>query len=1086
MKKTLIGNAHWHGLRNFFRIMRLTFLFLMTCILQSFAVMSYSQQTKLNLEMSNSTLGSVLDAIEKQSEYYFMLNQKEVELNRLVTASFKNKKIDEVLDGLFLGSDVSYVISDRLIVLTAKSGFQNAQQSRTISGKVNDSSGSPLPGVSVVEKGTTNGTITNADGNFSLSNVPANATLAFSFVGMRTQEISLTGKSTVNVAMEEDAIGIDEVVAVGYGTQRKGSVTGAISSVTSDDIQELPVVDLGNALQGRASGVVSMSSGSRPGDGVTIRVRGRRSLTANNDPLFVVDGIPYEGNINDINPRDIKSMEVLKDASATAIYGSRGANGVILVTTTRGGDMPTTVSYNGYYGVTTPTGTPDMMTGTEYMQLKIDGGREVTDAEQAAFDKGVSTDWVDLIIANGYQQSHQLGVRGGNAKTAFAVSTNYFNEQGVIETQDFSRKTFRVNLDHKVNDFIKVGTSTQLSDQVQNRGSNGYYDALVASPLAEPYDEDGNMVYQPASDPLRWNPLADYVANAIVDERNRLRVFSNIFAEIDVTKDLNYRMNYGIDYQKNREGLFQGSLSSARQYSSPRARKIHSSNNVMTFENILTFDKEINENHKINATGLFSIQESNYEYSEIDVEGLPYEHQLFHNLSTAETVLKYDSDLREWGIMSFMGRINYSFKDKYLFTVTGRYDGSSRLAEGKKWGFFPSAAALWKISNEEFMQNQSLFSDLRLRASYGVTGNTGIDPYQTRGGLTRTIYSFAASSGYGYRPGDIANPDLRWESSATTNIGLDFGVGRAIAGTFEVYQTNTTDLLLERKLPITSGFDNVMTNIGETQNQGWEFSLNARIIDRQDFTWSTDLNLFGNREKIVDLYGDKTDDVGNKWFIGEPLTVWYDYRKIGIWQLGEEDQAKVYQATPGVIKVEDVPDENGEIDNKINQDDRQILGSNIPKITVGFGSRMEYKDFEFSFLLFGVFGQTIYNQFEDDLTTLQGRYNNPDVDYWTPDNPTNDHPKADGSRERPLYNSTRAYQKGDFLKVKNIQLAYNFPKNTLSRVGIKALKVYINADTPFTFSKVAKDGLDPEGYDGYLRAETPTTKMFSLGVNIDF
>lgn len=952
---------------------------------------------------------------------------------------------------------------------------------KTVTGTVSSPDGSALPGVTVVVKGTTIGTVTGTNGQYTIEVPEEENILVFSFIGMKTNEVSVGNNTSIDVTLEEDVVGLEEVIAVGYGTQRKGSVTGSISSVDSEDIQELPVLDAGNALQGRAAGVVSMSSGSRPGDGVTIRVRGRRSLTASNDPLFVVDGIPYEGNINDINPRDIKSMEVLKDASATAIYGSRGANGVILITTTRGGNMPTTVSYNGYYGVTTPLGKPDMMTGPEFMQLKIDGGRSITDAEQSAFENGVSTDWIDLIISNGYEQSHQLGVRGGNEKTAFAMSVNYHNEQTVIETQDFTRKTFRINLDHQISDFIKVGTSTQLSDQVQNRGTNVYGSAITASPLAEPYDEEGNMIYQPASDPLRWNPLADYVENAAVDERTRLRVFSNIFAEVDIAESLDYRMNYGVDYQKSREGLFQGSLSSARQYSTPRARKIHRSTNVMTFENILNFDKEINENHSIKATGLFSIQESNYEMSLIDVEGLPYEHQLFHNLSTGETVLGYDSDLQEWGIMSFMGRINYSLKNKYLFTLTGRYDGSSRLAEGKKWGFFPSAAAMWRISNEAFMQNQNLFSDLRVRASYGVTGNTGISPYQTRGGLTRTVYSFAGSSGYGYRPNAIANPDLRWESSATTNIGVDFGIGQSIAGSIEVYQTNTTDLLLERKLPITSGFDNVMTNVGETRNRGWEFSLNARIVDTQDFTWSTDLNLFGNREKIVDLYGDKTDDVGNQWFIGEPLTVWYDYNKLGVWQLGEEAEATEYQVRPGIIKVEDVND-----DKIINQDDRQILGTNIPHVTLGWGSRMEYKNLELSFLLFGVFGQTVYNQFEVNYSTLQGRYNNLNVDYWTEDNPTNEHPMADGSREYPLYSSTRGYQKGDFLKVKNIQLAYNLPQNTLSKIGIKAMKIYVNADTPFIFSRVSDNGLDPENYDGYIRGDTPSVKMYSLGINIDF
>jgi TonB-linked SusC/RagA family outer membrane protein len=961
-----------------------------------------------------------------------------------------------------------------------------AMSQRTVTGNVTSEDGMAMPGVTVVVKGTTVGTVTDIMGQYSVTVPEGGDVLVFSFIGMKPQEISIGNQSTINVVLVADVIGLEEVIAIGYGTERRGSITGAISSVSTDDIQELPVISAGNALQGRAAGVVALQSGSRPGDGVTIRIRGRRSLTADNNPLFVVDGIPYSGNINDINPRDIKSMEVLKDASATAIYGSRGANGVILITTTRGGDMPTTVTYNGFFGVTSPLGEPTMMTGPEFYQLKVDGGYSITDADQNAFNNGVSTNWADLVISNGHKQSHQVGVRGGNEKTAFAMSVNYYKEQGIIETQDFERKTFRFNLDHKVSDKIKVGTSTQISDKLKNVGTNGYGSALAASPLAEPYDEEGNIIYQPASDPLRWNPLADYVEGSVLNEENDFRIFSNIFGELDITNDLNYRMNYGVDYQKNRDGLFEGSLSSSRQYSAPRARKIHESEIVTTFENILTFDKDINENQHINVTGLFSIQESSREGTSLDVEDLPYEHQLFHNLGTAETVRSYGSYLEEWGIMSFMGRINYSLKDKYLLTLTGRYDGSSRLAEGKKWGFFPSAAALWKISNEEFMQNQSFFSDLRFRASYGVTGNTGIDPYQTRGGLTRTTYSFAGSSGFGYRPQDIANPDLRWESSATANIGIDFGIGQAIAGSFEVYQTNTTDLLLERKLPITSGFDNIMTNVGETQNQGWEFSLNSRLVDRKDFTWSIDLNLFGNREKIIDLYGDKTDDVGNQWFIGEALTVWYDYKKLGIWQLGEEDQAAVYQATPGEIKVEDVLDENGEIDNIINQDDRQILGSNIPKLTLGLGSRMEYKDFELSFLLFGSFGQMMYNQFEVNNSTLQGRYNNLAVDYWTPDNPTNDHPKADGTRENPRFGSTRGYQKGDFLKVKNIQLGYNLPNNTLSRIGVKSMKIYINADTPLVFSRLSKNGIDPESYNGRLGADTPDIKMYSLGVNIDF
>ncbi|MDA3821896.1 MAG: SusC/RagA family TonB-linked outer membrane protein [Bacteroidales bacterium] len=533
---------------------------------------------------------------------------------------------------------------------------------RTVTGTVSSTDGA-MPGVTVVVKGTTIGTITDAEGQYSINVPEENEFLVFSFIGMKTEEVSVGNTTTINVSLEEDVVGLDEVIAIGYGTQRKGSVTGSISSVDSDDIQELPVIDAGRALQGRATGVVALASGTRPGDGVTIRIRGRRSLTATNDPLYVIDGIPYSGNINDINPRDIESMEILKDASATAIYGSRGANGVILITTKRGRDMPTTVSYNGYYGITSPLGKPDMMNGEEFYKMKLAGGRQLTDAEQEAYDRGVSTDWIDLVVSDGYKQSHQLGVRGGNSKTAFSVSANLFEEQAVIKTQDFTRKTFRINLDHQVADWLKIGTSTQLSDQLQNRGSNIYGGAINAMPLAEPYDDEGNYIYRPGADPLLWNPLADFEEGTVVDERKRLRVFSNIFTEIDISKELSYRMNYGIDYQKGRDGLFEGSLSSARQYSTPRARKYEYSNEVMTFENILSFNKDFNEDHNLKATGLFSIQESKSENTLIDVEGLPYEHQLFHNLSTAETVLEFDSDLSEWGIMSFMGRVNYSFKN---------------------------------------------------------------------------------------------------------------------------------------------------------------------------------------------------------------------------------------------------------------------------------------------------------------------------------------------------------------------------------------------------------------------------------------
>jgi len=965
-----------------------------------------------------------------------------------------------------------------LIVLIGFSGNLMAQ--KVVTGKVTDEDQNPLAGVSVQVKGTTVGTLTDADGNFSLT-VPADARiLSFSFVGMKANDIAIGDKTTVNVVMAVDVGLLDEVVVTGYGTQRRRSITGSISSVTSEDIQELPVIDVGSALQGRATGVVALASGNQPGEGVTIRIRGRRSLTATNEPLYVVDGIPYDGNIVDINPRDIKSMEILKDASATAIYGSRGANGVILVTTNRGGNFPTTVSYSGQYGITSVLALPDMMNGDEYYTMKEVGGRPFQPEEIEAHDRGVSIDWMDLVLDKGYQQNHQLSVRGGEAKTGFALSANYLNEQGVIKTQNFTRYSFRVNIDHKVSDRIRVGTSTQLSNSVQNWASNPYGTALAISPLAEPYDSEGEMVYRPGADPLLWNALADYEEGNMIDERNTLRVFGNIFAEVDILKNLTYRMNYGPDYREYRRGLFQGTNSISRQGGLPRAQKQHSRTYNYTFENILTYNLTTGI-HDLNFTGLYSIQQSTGESTNIFAENVPYESQLFHNIGTAETVLNFGSDLSEWGIMSFMGRVNYELMGKYMITLTGRYDGSSRLAEGNKWGFFPSAALMWRINKEDFMSTQELVTDLRLRASYGITGNTGIDPYQTRGSLTRTIYSFGGNSGYGYAPGTIANPDLRWESSATLNFGVDFGLmENRFSGSIEVYQTNTKDLLLQRQIPITSGFNSVMENIGETRNRGWEINLITRNLTGGEFSWETTLNIFGNKEEIIDLYGTKTDDIGNEWFIGEPLTVWYDYNKLGIWQLDEDEEAAVYAMDPGEVKVQDVNS-----DDMLNQNDRVILGSDMPTFTVGIGSRFEYKGVDLSFLFLGVFGHTIYNQFEVNNSTLQGRYNNLDVDYWTETNPTNNHPKPDGSMEYPYYSTSRGYYPGDFFKVKNIQLGYSLPITFLSKIRVKKLRVFINFDTPFIWSHLA-DNLDPEVYGGTVSSDVPSTRMYSMGIFLDF
>ncbi|WP_083925249.1 SusC/RagA family TonB-linked outer membrane protein [Flexithrix dorotheae] len=1052
---------------------------------------SHAQKTLdevyLSINLKSAEVKEIFAVIEEKTDFKFTYQEAEIEKNTL-SISFTNGSLGDILRYVSENTKFAFKRINQNINVTKKRKRKSAglieivqPNQHIVSGKVVSSEdGEPLPGVSILIKGTTKGTNTNIDGEFSL-NVNKGDHLQFSFIGYKSHEVEIINQTVIDVSLDLDLEQLEEIVVVGYGTVRKGDITGAISSVSTKDIQELPVTNAGQALQGRATGVVALSNGNRPGDGVTIRIRGRRSLTATNEPLFVVDGIPFQGNINSINPKDIKSMEILKDASATAIYGSRGANGVILVTTNRGGEMNTTVSYNAHYGVVSVIGLPDMMNGPQYTRLKEVGGRAFTAAELEAIDRGVSTDWLDLVVDDGHQQNHQLSVIGGSTKTGFAVSANYFNEQGVLSIQNYDRYTFRVNLDHQVSKKLKIGTSTQISNEIQNLPSNPYGGALNISPLAEPYDANGELIYRPGADPLLWNPLADFDPKNVEDNRKTLRLFSNIFGEYEFVKGLNYRMNFGTDLREYRRGLFQGTNSSARQGGDARVYKEHEREYVYTFENILTYSKKFSNIHDLKFTGLYSIQESNFEETIVDANLIPYEHQKYHNIGTAEAIQNYDSDLREWGITSVMARVNYGLKNRYLLTLTGRWDGSSRLAEGNKWGFFPSAALMWRIKDEGFMANQGLFNDLRLRSSYGIVGNTGIDPYQTRGSLSRTTYSFGSNSAYGYSPGAISNPDLRWESSATFNIGLDFGIfGDRLSGSLEYYQTSTTDLLLERQIPITSGFNSVLENVGETKNKGWEVALTYQNAGLKDFLWSTTLNLFGNKEEIIDLYGTGVDDIGNQWFIGHPLTVWYDYEKLGIWQTEESDAADVYKQVPGQIKVKDQNE-----DGIINQDDRVILGSNIPTVTLGWSSRFEFKGVDFSWLVLGVMGHTIYNNFEVGNATLQGRYNNLNIDFWTEDNPTNNHPKPDGSRESPIYASSRGYYKGNFVKIKNLQLGYTLPQDLTAKIGINRLRVYLNANTPVIWSRL-ENNLDPEVYDGEVEGFEPSTKMYSLGVNVDF
>jgi TonB-linked SusC/RagA family outer membrane protein len=986
----------------------------------------------------------------------------------------------------------------------------NVLAQSTVTGKVTSlEDGEALPGVTVLQKGGGNGTITDLNGNYSIQ-VPEDATLVFSFVGFTTEEVPVNGRSTINTSLKPDIQSLSEVVVVGYGTQEKRNVTGAIASLDERAIKEIPVSSAVEAMKGQVAGVDVVSAGGRPGQNPQVLIRGRRSISASNEPLYVIDGIPQTSetsSILDINPQDITSMEVLKDAAATAIYGSRGANGVIIITTKRGSSGKTTVSYDGYYGISNVTNVVDMMNGEQFAAMKRESRRRDPVTGQGAWDgvippdelvfldptelesiaMGRSTDWLDLVLKQGYQTSHQVSVNGGNEKTQFNISLGYFDEEGIVDNMDYTRVTARVNLDHRISNVFKVGTSFLSSFANQNWGSGSAIgEAVSNNPLGIPYDEDGEIRFLPTNDGIRTNPLSELVPGAYVDERRAVRIFAPVYLQADIIEGLSYRLNAGPDIRFNRRGNFRASQTNTNRGGPANASIENEVDFGYTVENILNYNKSFGSLHNLQFTALQSIQGLRHEQHYTAVSNLPYETQRFYDIGSAEVKGNLNSRLREWTLSSYMGRVNYDLAGKYLFQATLRADGSSRLAPENKWAFFPGASVGWRAIEEEFMQNLGFMSELKLRASYGRVGNTSVDPYQTLGRLRRSIYAWGDSPALGFGLDEIPNNQLGWEISSTVNLGVDYGFFKnRLSGSLEIYRTNTTDLLLQRNLPYTSGYTNILQNIGATRTEGVEMNINAVPIDRKSFSWNVQFNISKYREQINDLvlkdeHGNPIDDVGNQWFIGHPIRVFFDYEKVGIWQANEVEMAKEMEnKVPGEIKLKD---QDG--DGKITPADRIILGSDVPDFMGGLTNRFQVKNFDFSFFFFYRVGHMIRSRFHDSNSGLFGRYNNLNVDYWTIDNPTNDNPRPNENQEFPRDGSTRSYFDGSFVKLRNVTLGYNLPESVLSKFAISRLRIYATAQNPLFWSNF--DTWDPEVAGDINAGSIPSARLFLFGVNVSF
>lgn len=969
-----------------------------------------------------------------------------------------------------------------------------AQQTRQLSGQVLDAaSGEGLAGVTVLVKGTTNGASTNMDGQFTL-NVPATGEvqLTISYIGYVTQTVTAKDQSNLKVRLASDTKALDEVVVIGYGQVKKSDVTGAIVSVKEEDIKKTPAANVMESLQGRLPGVdITRSSGSAT-SGVNVTVRGNRSLTANNGPLFIVDGVQYN-SIQDINPNDIQSMEVLKDAASTAVYGSRGANGVIIVTTKRGTSGKPRVTISSYYGQTDVANYPKVNNAQQYVAQKREANRTTglwnseaddpkifTPYEVESIANGVSTDWMDLLLRKGVQQEHQIGLSGGSDKTKFYTSFDYFNEQGLFKLDKLSRYSIRFNIDQEINKKITIGLQSQLTYYNQSVRRDPTNQANKINPLLTPYDANGDIAIFPNSGNF-INPIIDEVNGNYENNARTTRTFTTGYVSYQILPSLNIRSNLGLTLSNARTGIYQGSNTLDRNGSVPQSSYGTQFLTNWSWENIINYNKTFGD-HSLTATGVTSLLTFNTENSNAQGRNQLLASQLYYNLANANQQIGINSGYEDSKLISFTGRVQYGYKGRYLLTLTGRGDGSSKLAAGNKWAFFPSAAVAWRVVDEDFMKGVSAISDLKLRVSYGRAGNYDVPVYSSQSLLTRIPFGYGETSAPGYTFANrIGNPELGWELSNTKNIGLDFGLfDNRLSGSVDVYDTETSDLLLDRFLPLSSGVSVITQNIGKTRNKGIEVGLNGRIIDNENFKWNAGVSWFLNREEIVDL-GGASSDITNGWFIGSPTRVIYDYEKIGIWQLDEADQAKAFGQKPGQIKVRD---QNG--DGQITASaDRKVLGWRVPKWNGSFNSDFSYKGFDLSFQFFARIGQMFnyeYNSYFDP----QGIENSSQQNYWTPENPSNDYPRPDASlskttQQSALYGNTLYYRDGSYVKLRAATLGYNIPQSVLEKLHMSSLRVYVQGKNLVTWSDI-KD-YDPERGGAIT---SPIPRVILAGINLGF
>ncbi len=1082
-----------------FLMMKLSLLLFFVGVLQLSASV-YSQNTRFNFKVEQGSVKSVLDYIEENSKFRLFYEESIVDTERRVSITANDKSIEDILGELFTGEGISWnILENNFIVLQKKETDPGRalQQSTKVSGKVTDSSGFPLPGVTVVVKGTTMGIITNSDGYYVLDKIPGNAILQFSFVGMKTQEITVSGKISINVTMEEETIGIDEIVAIGYGTMKKSDLTGAMSSVNESMIQNEPIQRTEQLLQGRASGVTVTTTSGAPAGGIMIRIRGANSINGGNDPLYIVDGVANSSLFQLLDVNDIQSIEILKDASSTAIYGSRGANGVIIVTTKKGSQGKSELQFETQQNFGIASKEYDMLSAAEfatfYNEYRNNNGATdyFTEEEISEWEKNGGTDWQDLMLQTAHTQNYKLSLSGGTPKVRYYVSGNVRDANGILIKSKYKKYGLRANIDADVFDWLKANFEVNASHSKteRNDSSDNLWIALNYSPTVSLYDSDGNWNLDPIGC-YKDNPYGTRIQDKDDATSNYFGATTRFVFKLpvkgltlDILGNANYKGDKSYFLSTTEKNLHDSN------YASNEAMEYFNWQNT----NQLTYTNQWGI-HNLTATLVAEYSQQKYDNLYVDVNNLATESVGYWNLNLG-SIDDYGNSYSKSTLASYVGRVMYQLNDKYLATATVRRDGSSKFQGDNKWGYFPSVALAWRASSESFISKLNIFDHLKIRASWGITGNQAIDAYSTLGMLAESNYSWGTATSYpGYWAEDMATPDLTWEKTYQWDAGIDMGFFKnRLNASIDLYKKDTKDLLLEKAIAYYDGGGSVYTNLGHVRNKGIEISLDAFPVKRNNISWESILTFAYSKNEVINMGDDEIlfpgDDDTSVLQVGKPMGSIWGYTWLGLWSTEEADQASLYGQSPGDNKF---LDKNG--DYEIDSNDQGFIGHAFPDYTFGWNNTFSWKNFELNLFMQGAIGAdriniTRYEMSEATsnakfVTTKEGYYN-----MWTTDNQDTNIPNIYSLTINTQPVSTQYMESADFLRLKNLSIGYNVPESHSNK-----LKLKISASVQNLFTITSYSGYDPEITSsgtsdtdtGVDKGAYPMPRTYTLGLRINF